>query len=211
MKTLLFNPDLFFNEKLKNEVSFKYPIVIMLINSIIALGSSFIVMNKIMGSLPSDVNSFKLIAILGGAVGALVTTVIFWVILTGIFYLISSLFNSKGSFWRTLEFVAYGFVPQIFSSIVGFIVIYALLPSLNISSQNPQLFAESLTQTLINNPLSLASQIFGILCFLWSAYIWIFALLHARNISIKNAILTVCVPVGLSLIYQIYLLIGRLT
>lgn len=211
MKTLLFNPSLFFSEKLKSEISFKYPLLIMLVNSIIALGSSFIVMNKIMGSLPSNVGSFKLIAILGGAVGALVATFIYWVILTGFFYLISALFHSKGSFWRTLEFVAYGFVPQIFSGVVGFIVLYALLPSLNTSLQNPQLFAVSIENMFKSNPLFLSSQVFGILCFLLSAYIWIFALLHARNMSIKNAIITVCVPVGLSLIYQLYLLMGRLT
>ena len=31
MKTLLFNPNLFFSEKLKTEVSFKYPVLIMLV------------------------------------------------------------------------------------------------------------------------------------------------------------------------------------
>lgn len=211
MKTLLFNPNLFFSEKLKTEISFKYPILIMLVIALIAIGSSFLMMNKIKESLPPEAGSFAFVMILGGAIGALIGTFVYWVILTGIFYLISSVFHSEGSFKRTLEFVAYGFVPQIFSSIVGLLILYILLPSLNTSLQNPQLFAESLKQMLVNNPLSLASQIFGILCFLLSANIWIFALMHARNMSTKNAIITVGIPVGLSLIYQIYVLIGGLT
>jgi hypothetical protein len=211
MNTLLFNPSLFFSEKLKNEVNFKYPILIMLVYAIIGLCSSILVVNKIKESLPSDVSSFMLFATIGGAIGAIIGIFVYWIILTGIFYLISTAFHYEGSFKRTLEFVSYGFVPQIFSSIVGLLILYTLLPSINTSLQNPQLFAVSIENMFKSNPLFLASQIFGILCFLLSAYIWIFALLHARNMSIKNAIITVCVPVGLSLIYQLYLLMGRLT
>jgi hypothetical protein len=211
MKDLLFNPSLFFSEKSKNETSFKYPVLIVLVNSIIAVGSSFLMMNKVKEILASDASTFMPIIMLGGAITGLVGTFVYWVILTGIFYLISSLFNSEGSFKRTLEFVSYGFIPQIFGGIVSTVVMYYLLPTIPISAQNPQLFAESLARTLVNNPLTLASQIFGILCFLLSANIWIFALVHARNMSTKNAILTVGVPVGLTLAYQIYSLIGGLT
>ncbi len=165
-------------------------------------------MNKIKESLPSEASSFMFFIILGGVIGALIGTFVYWIILTGIFYLISSVFHSEGSFKRTLEFVSYGFVPQIFSGAASFFVLYTLLPSLNASSQNPQLFAESLKQMLANNPLSLTSLTFGILCLLLSANIWVFALIHARNMQTKNAIITVCIPVGLTLIYEIYSLIG---
>lgn len=211
MKTLFFNPNLFFSEKLKKEVSFKNPVLIILVISLIALLSSFLVMNKIKESLPSDVNSFMYIMIIGGAIGAVLSTFLSWVIFTGIFYLISSVFHAEGSFKRTLEFVSYGFVPQIFSGIVGLFILYTILSSLNASLQSPQFFAESVKQTMLNNPLSLTSQVFGILCFLLSANIWVFALMNARNMSAKNAVITVGVPVGLYLIFQIYALFGGLT
>ncbi len=168
-------------------------------------------MNKVKEILPLDENSFMPYIMLGSVIAGLFGTFVYWIIFTGILYLISSLFNSKGSFKRTLEFVGYGFVPQIFGGIVNFFVMYYLLPSVPISSQNPQLFSESFSQALANNPLSFASEIFVILCFLLSANIWTFALVHARNMSTKNAILTVGVPVGLTLAYQIYSLIGGLT
>jgi hypothetical protein len=200
---LLFNPDLFFNEKLKNEVSLKYPLLIMLVNYVFGIGLFFLLMYQAGGFLPSHANSIMYIIILFAAIVALIAMFVFWVVLTGVFYLISSAFNSEGSFRRTLEFVGYGFVPQIFSSMIAFLVMCILISSLNVSAQNPQLFAESVKQTLLNNPLSLVSKIFGILCLLWSANIWRFGLLHARKMSIKNANLTVCIPVALYLVYLV--------
>ncbi len=116
------------------------------------------------------------------------------------------MFESKGSFKRTLEFVGYGFVPKIFSSLINVFVTYKLTPSIDFSLQDPQLIAESTTQMFSNNPpLYYTSQIVGILCLLLSAYIWVFALLHARNMSIKNATLAVGIPVGLYVVYLLYL------
>lgn len=212
MKDLLFNPNLFFSEKSKNEVSFKYPVLIVLINSILAIGSSILMMNKMKEILPLDGNSFmSTVMMLGSVIGGLFGTFLYWIILTGIFYLISFLFNPVGSFKRTLEFVGYGFAPQILGGIANLFVMYYLLPSIPVSSQNPQLFSENFAQALANNPLSFAAETFVILCLLLSANIWVFALVHARNMSTKNAILTVGVPIGLTLIYQVYSLIGGLT
>lgn len=169
-------------------------------------------MNKMKEILPLDGNSFLSTAVtLGSVIVGLFGTFLYWIILAGIFYLISFLFHPDGSFKRTLEFVGYGFAPQILAGIVNLVVMYYILPSVPISSQNPQLFSESFAQALVNNPLSLAAETFVMLCFLLSANIWVFALVHARNMSTKNAILTIGVPVGLTLIYQVYSLIGGLT
>ncbi len=211
MKDLLFNPNLFFSEKSKTEVSFKYPVLIVLVGSIISMGSGLLMINTTKELLPSNASSYAFIMNIGIVIWALIATFGMWLILTGVFYLISSVFHSEGSFWRTLEFVSYGFVPQLFSGIVGLFALYVVLPSLNTSLQNPQLFAESIKHVLANNPLTLTSQIFAILCFLLSANIWVFALVHARNMSTKNAILTICVPVGLSLVLQLYSLVGGRT
>lgn len=35
---------------------------------------------------------------------------------------------------------------------------------------------------------------------LWSAYIWIFGIKHARNISTRGALITIGVPVGISIV-----------
>lgn len=208
LDNLLFDPNSFFREKSRNNVDFKYPILILLVTAIIAMVSSFLVMNQFSGLLPSDMSSsISTIAIVFGIAGGLIGTFLYWFLLTGILYSISYVFDSKGSFKRTLEFIGYGFVPQIFSSLIGVVITYKLTASVDFSSQDSQLITQSIEQMFSNNPLFYTSQIIGILCLLLSAYIWVFALLHARNMSFKNAAFTVGIPVGLSIAYQIYSLL----
>jgi len=52
-----------------------------------------------------------------------------------------------------------------------------------------------------------ASGIIGILLVLWSANIWIFGIKHVRNVSTKNALITVGVPVGIYIVHLISIII----
>lgn len=206
LNNLLFDPNSFFREKSRNNVDFKYPVLIILVIAIIAMVSSFLVMKQFSGMFPSDMGSYvSAAAIAFGIVGGLFGTFFYWFILTVIFYSISYVFDSKGSFKRTFEFVGYGFAPQIFSGLIGIVITYWLTASVDFSSQDPELITETITQMYSNNPLFYASQAVGILFLLLSAYIWVFALLHARNLSIKNAALTVGIPIGLYVIYRVYM------
>ena len=45
------------------------------------------------------------------------------------------------------------------------------------------------------SPIIRLSSIAGILFTLWSGIIWVFGLKHARNLSTKNALITVAIPV----------------
>lgn len=212
LNNLLFDPNSFFREKSRNNVDFKYPVLIILVIAIFAIGSSFLVMNKFKELLPSDIDSstsvtVMSIGVVGGIIGGFIGVFLNWFILAGILYSISYIFYSKGSFKRTLEFVGYGYVPKIFSSLINVFVMYKLTASVDFSSQDSQLITQNITQMFSNNPVYYISQIIGILCLSLSAYIWVFALLHARNMSIKNAALTVGIPLGLSIAYQIYSLL----
>lgn len=204
MERVLFNPDWFFGEKSEEKVSLRMPFLIVLINGIFAAASSILVMNKVMASLPPDIAPFMAAGAAIGAIGGLIGVFLYWLILAGVFYLISCLFDSDGSFKRTFEFVGYGFLPMIFSSFVALLVWYSILPSIEFSLQDPQLMQQSMMQMMVNNPFLLMSQIIGILCTLWSGYIWIFAVKNARKMATKNASIVVGVPVGLYVLYTIY-------
>lgn len=205
LDNLLFNPDFFFRNISKNKVSLKYPALIILINAIFATVSGVMTINAFMGNteFSSTAQSFATITTLIVAAGAFIGVFLWWLILSGIFYAISYIFDSKGSFWKTLEFTGYGFVPQIASSFLNLIIMYKLLPSLDLSS----VLTQNVRDIFSNNPLYYTSSIIGIVCLLLSANIWIYALLHARNLSIKSARLTVCIPIGIAILYQIYLLL----
>jgi len=203
MDKLLFDPDWFFSEKLKNKIDLKIPFLILLINGIIAAITSILMISKIVSSSPSDMAPFMAIGGVIGAVGGILIVYLMWLILSGIFYLLAGLFLSEVEFKRVFEFVGYGFVPVIFSSIIGIVTLYAMLPSMEFSFTDPTLMEMSLKK-MLENPLSQIAQVIGIVFTLWSGYIWVFAVKNATSITTKNALIVVGIPVGLYLIYEIY-------
>ncbi|RZN31210.1 MAG: hypothetical protein EF813_12555 [Methanosarcinales archaeon] len=120
------------------------------------------------------------------AIISLLVVFIMWLLCTGVFYIISIFFGGKGSFKRCLEFVGYGFIPMIVLLWIRPIIVITLPPTIDFSS---------------------VYTILGITILLWSANIWIFAVKHARNLSARNALITVGAPVGLYLIYNISIII----
>ncbi|MFQ6062073.1 MAG: YIP1 family protein, partial [Methanosarcinales archaeon] len=138
--------------------------------------------------------------------GALVMVFLMWLIYAGVFYVISLAFHGEGYFKRVFEFVGYGFIPTIVSSVIGLIAMIYVLPTMEFSFEDPQMIQQSM-QAMMNNPVMQASSIIGILFTLWSANIWIFGIMHARKLSIRNAVITVGIPIGIYLIYIIYKLL----
>lgn len=187
LKELLFNPDSFFNEKMKIEVDLKYPALIVLVMSIISISTLSLTPNG--KSLSSIVGSGIVNAYMG------------WILVTSIYYAISSVFKSSGSFKRALEFIGYGFIPTIFGQTIHLIVRLLLRESFDISSKNPTLYLKNYIELLTHNPLLQAATIIGLLFGLWSLYINVYAIMHARSLTKRNAILTVCVPYLVSYVF----------
>jgi len=59
---------------------------------------------------------------------------------------------------------------------------------------------------MLSDPYIMASTVIGILLTLWSANIWVFAIMYSRNLTVKNALIAVGVPIGLYTLYMIYTL-----
>lgn len=53
------------------------------------------------------------------------------------------------------------------------------------------------------DPSMKIASILGIIFTLWSANIWIFGVKYARDLSLRNAVITVGIPIGLGLLYTI--------
>lgn len=202
MDRILFNPEWFFSEKLKEKVSLKIPFFVLLIYGIFGVASSVLMLNKITASLPSNVGQFMFVGVVIGAITGLIGVYLYWLILAGVFYFISSLFNSEGTFKRTFEFVGYGFLPLIFASMIDLGAIYTVLPSLD-----PSLNVVDIVKQMIANPITQVSQAARILLVIWSAYIWTFAVKNAMNITTKNALIVVGIPVGGYILFIAYNLI----
>ncbi len=204
MLEVLTNPDSFFEKKMSGDVSFKMPIAIILVIGIIGAINATLMMQKIMTELPGDTAEFASFITVASAIGAIIGVFVMWVIYAVVFYAISLVFKGEGEFKRVLEFVGYGFIPSIASGVIGLIIMTMVLPTIEFSMDNPEL----LQQSMLSNPMIQASTIIGIIFTIWSANIWIFGLMHSRNLSIKNAVIVVGVPIGLYIISTSYKFLG---
>lgn len=200
MDRILFNPEGFFNDILKEKVRLKIPFFVILIYGIFGVASSMLMINKIILSLPPDASQYMFVGVVIGAITGLIGVYLYWLILAGVFYLVASLFNSEGTFRRTFEFVGYGFLPLIFASMIDLGALYTVLPTLDLSLNG------NINQ-IMTNPILQASQVMRILFVIWSAYIWVFAIKNAMNITTRNALIVVGIPAGVYILYSGYNLI----
>jgi hypothetical protein len=74
--------------------------------------------------------------------------------------------------------------------------------------QDPAVIQEAM-QELMHDPAMMeytwVSMAISALFLLWSANIWIFGVKQARNITLKQACITVAIPVGAFIIYTLYI------
>jgi hypothetical protein len=146
-------------------------------------------------------------------IGAFLGIFVFWVVWAGVFYLISIVFKGQGTFKRSLEFVGYGYLPQIFGAILTSIVALLYIPRIIVphitstATQDPQLIQEAV-KTLIHDPammeMTQITLLISIVFLLWSANIWIFGIQKARNLSTRDSALCVAIPVVGYILYLVY-------
>ncbi|MCK8518475.1 YIP1 family protein [Methanoculleus sp. 7T] len=211
---VLLNPGRFFEERMQSEPSLKIPALIAFIIGLIGAVSAALTANMIIGLLPAEAQAFGPVMVAFTVVGAIIVGFLSWVIYSGVFYLLSMLFKGEGSFKRTLEVTGYGLLPQVFGGIIGAAFLYRVISSLTVpTATSPEQIAEvteSLTNLMMTDPLMQVAGLVGILFVVWSANIWIFGMKYARNLSTRDAALTVGIPVGLYIVYTLITLTGWL-
>lgn len=200
MLEVLTNPGNFFEKKLKEEIDLKPPYAIISALSLLTVITAFILMEEMMNILFNGMprNAQQTIIALG-LVAIMLTVAIGWVAISSMFYILSLLFSGKGDFKRILEFVAYGFLPLILSSAINLVLMICMSLFVDFSTSDLQ----SIEAVMLSNPYVIASNIISIILSLWSANIWVFAMIHSRNLSVKNALITVGVPIIIYLIYML--------
>jgi len=211
---VLLNPGRFFEGRMQGEPSLKVPALIALVIALIGAVSTIPMMDITMAMLPAEMQGLGLLIAVFSAAIAFVGGFLAWIIYGVVFYIVSMIFKGQGSLSRTLEFTGYGLIPQVFGGIIGTYFSYRLLSGLHIppmtSPEQMVAFSENLVTILTTSPLAQIAGIVSILFTLWSANIWIFGMKHARNLSTRDAALTVGIPVGLYTLYMLITLSGWL-
>ena len=208
MIEILTNPDKFFEVKMGEEVSLKIPALIVLIIGIISgIGAYFmgrLTAEMLSGTLPPEAQAFLSFIPISTAITAVIVSFILWVVFAAIFFGISCIFKGEGKFKRTLEFVGYGYIPMIISGIIGAIFIYYIVSTAQIPVVTDPAKMAGAFEPLMKSPMMQLSYAISILFMLWSANIWVFGLKHARNLTTKNALITVAIPMAVYVLWTIY-------
>lgn len=210
---LLIRPGAFFQNAMNDKESLKFPALIVFVGGIAGALYGYLIGGLTGQLLGGIVPGMGTIIVLSTAIGALIGTFIFWAIWAGVMYAFSLIFKGTGTFRRTLEFIGYGYLPQVFGTLITFIIALDYIPRIHVpqlsaaASQNPDLITEAV-KALMHDPammeLSQISMIISMVFLLWSANIWIFGMQHARKLSPRDAALSVGIPVVLYILYMVY-------
>jgi hypothetical protein len=216
---ILIRPGAFFQDAIAEKVSLKIPGLIVLVLGIVSAVYAYLisgVTGKVMaGVLPAGMET---VIAISSALFAIIFIFIFWAIWAGVFYFISSFLKGNGTYKRTLEFIGYGYLPQIFGAILTLIVAIQYLPRVVVPQlatgaiqEDPQIVQEAIN-TLMHDPAMMEMtqivSIISIVFLLWSANIWISGIRNARQLSERDSALCVGIPVVLYIIYMIYTMTG---
>jgi hypothetical protein len=199
MLEVLTNPNSFFKRKINEDIELKTPLMIIGILAVIAAISAYIVTMTIMELLPAEAAAFAGIGTAFAVVGAIIGTLLAWFIYTVIFYLVSIIFHGEGDFKRVAEFVSYGLIPSIPASLINLYMTRNVFAKIDFTVTDQNLITES----IMSDPTMRIATILGLIFLLWSANIWIFGLMYSRNISLKNAIMTVGIPIVIYMLYTL--------
>jgi hypothetical protein len=212
---VLVRPDAFFSRLIQGEVSLKVPGIIVIIGAIFSALTAYVVsgptVKLISGAAGSSAAGAMGIIGMAGAVFAFIFFIlIWWLIMGGVFHAISAAFKGTGSFKRTLQVQGYGLIPQVISTIIGFFLALYYIPLVKVpvlgSLTDPAAITKATSQLLHDPAMREYLQVTGlvtIIFLIWSANIWIFGMKHARGLSVRDAAITVGIPVAVWIIYSL--------
>jgi hypothetical protein len=212
---VLIKPGEFFKAAIAEKESFKIPGLILLVLGIVSAINAYLiggVTGKMMAGLMPGMESIIAISTI---IGAFLGIFVFWVVWAGVFYLVSIVFKGQGTFKRSLEFVGYGYLPQIFGAILTSIVVLQYIPKIIVpritsAAQDPQLIQDAI-KALMHDPammeMTQITLLISIVFLLWSANIWIFGIQKARNLSTRDSALCVAIPVIGYILYLVYTMV----
>ena len=210
---ILVRPDAFFSSAMAEKESLKIPALIILSGGIVAAITGYLMGGLSAKMMAGVMPGLEVVITLSATAGALIGTFIFWLVASGIFYVISSLLKGQGSFTRVLEVVGYGYLPQIAGSILTLVAAVLYIPRITVPTltkaalEDPAMI-EQVTKAFMHDPammeLTQITTLVSIVFMLWSAHIWIFGIKHARGLSPRDAAICVGIPVVLYVLYLTY-------
>lgn len=203
---LLTDPDAFFRAR-ADAPSLVGPTVVVLLVIIVGLVGSLPALQATTAGMPAQAGTFTSFVFIFGAVGAVVGTLVAWLLYAGVFHVVSAVvYGASGSFSETLALTGWGFVPRIPEGVISAAVAYVVFSGATMPADPLQV--AQVMQELRNDPLFTLASWLGIVFLLWSALLWTFAMRHGRDLTLRQAAVTVAIPVSVGLLLDLLGLAG---
>lgn len=111
------------------------------------------------------------------------------------FHGISFVFTRDGSFGRTVVFVVWGLLPMIAATVVMAVGVLIAIQGLQpVAPIEFPVQLSTIKQHVWNGPFVLQIRITAYALALWSVYMWVYAIKHTRNLSTRQATISVGGP-----------------
>lgn len=199
---LITNPDAFFREEAESP-RLLGAAGIVFIAGVLGAITSYLLLSQIVSVLSAEGGQVvSILAYTFGMGGALVAQFVIWFVFAILFHVISIVFDGEGKFSKTLTLTGWGFLPSIFGGLLGIGAMYLALQGIPAptSPEAIQAYSVAVTQS---GTLRLAS-IVGIVFTLWSAFLWAFAVKHARKLSFRQGLYTVAIPIAINIVLSVF-------
>ncbi|MEA2034814.1 MAG: Yip1 family protein [Euryarchaeota archaeon] len=202
LRLLLFLPDRFFAGRSARSGDLKIPFLIVFGLALVHIGGEYGMVTALIRSL--DIGNPSMYSIIYLNLFAIILSpFLMWVYYSAVFYGISYLYKGQGTFFRTLAYVGYGCVPLI----IGILLLLIIFQYISIPVQDYFMPSHVAAHRVIKSLINAGITIFVLL---WSGFIWTSGMRHARGLSLRQAGVTVFVPVGLAIFIEIWWLLIKL-
>jgi len=201
----LTDPESFFEQR-SSDLSLLTPTGVVLLVAVLGALSSLLLTMSIMDSFSVPATG-TLIMYVVSTIPVVVLSIIFWVLFTVAFYLLSTkLYDGDGSFKETLAMTGWGHTPQILTGVLSVAVVYYMLFVQGVSGPQVESLQaiQQYTQAIRTKPLFQLSSVLGIVGVLWSGYIWISGLATVQQIEESDAFVAVGIPVALFVAWSLF-------
>ncbi|MCQ8893493.1 MAG: YIP1 family protein [Methanolinea sp.] len=215
---LLIRPARFFAAMEGKEPDLKVPALIAIVGGIISAITGY-AMSGLYAEMFSGTAAGEGMGMFMGLMGSIPAffgfILIWWVLMAGIFFVISRILGGSGTFSGTLAVTGYGLVPVIIGSVISALSLLSYLPRVTVpvirNFEDPAVVQKAIGELMQDPAMREFSQVsvaLSVLFLVWSANIWIFGVRHARRIGTREAAVTVLVPVGAMIVYLLVTLVG---
>lgn len=185
---LLFDPDAFFEQESRSG-TLKGSVSVVSLTGLANISGTMFILPVIMEQLPEHIGVFVLFGVGLGLIFGAFSIFLLWIAVSGIFYLLSEFYGGRGTFRRTIILLGWGFLPLVFSGIsTGLLTYYAVQGVTLPADPNEMELALEGLGAAVANPIT---YVLDIVFLLWSGFLWMFGIKHARDISLREAVLTV--------------------